>query len=1095
MNNFKNMLVMAVSCIMTPSLVWCASPSKEKMPDWQDPGIFEENRLPMRATFVTDQQKSVSLNGVWKFNFCKTMGERSKDFFAAGFDDSSWGTIPVPGLWEFSGYCDPLYVNIGFAWRGHFDNNPPFVPEEHNYVGQYRHTFTVDKNWKGDQICLCIGSATSNVRVWINGKEVGYSEDSKLEARFDITKFVHEGENEIALEIFRWCDGTYLEDQDFWRFAGISRGVYVYTRESERLEDVNVAADMDGELALKFLLTPGITGVDAEVLDPSGVSVASFSADAKKVKAKDGFKTVEIDGTVNSPSLWSAETPNLYTLKVKALSGKGVVESTSLNFGFRTVEIRDSQLIVNGQPVLIKGANRHEMNPYSGYIVSEADMINDIRIMKELNINAVRTCHYPNDPRWYQLCDKYGLYVVDEANIESHGMGYGEKSLAHRADYYAAHLIRNQRMIYRDINHPSVIIWSMGNEAGNGDNFRKVYSWIKAYDPTRPVQYERAEHEDNTDIFCPMYMYPSDCEKYLKNNPKKPLIQCEYSHAMGNSNGNFKEYWDLVRKYPAYQGGFIWDFVDQSLYKAVDPAKYGTDHIFIYGGDSNDYDASDGSFNNNGIIASDRSWHPQAYEIKYQHRSILTSLVESFNGADKDTELKLNVHNENFFIDLSRYRLVWTVEVGGVSALSGVKDNIAIAPGSEQIVTLDVTVRDILGSVLAVLGDDPSCASECTSTGGLDTDIYLKASWQLKYADGLLPAGYEVAYDQLPVYVAKTQPFRAGVAALPGEALPEMSSEGDKVTFSGMFDYDPSAMGGRKADWIAVFDRQQGALVSFVIDGKETLREPLKPSFGRAPVENDLGAGLDSKMKMWRYPEFKPVSFDVVKTDSSYMVTSVFEPFGDVCAVSMTYNVFADGSIAAAEKMTDKGGLKDAPAMFRFGMQFAMPGSFSTLDFYGNGPWDNYCDRNSSALVGRYVQRVEDQYHYGYVRTQSSGTKTYLRWLRVLDETGTGLEITSDTRFSGSALPFSQKEMDSALTDPRPRPNPTNTQNGNATHSLELLPLAHLGTRSLGTTYVNFDLKEMGVGGIDSWGAWPLEQYRVPAAEYEFNFVIRPLKK
>ena len=473
--NIVKTTMLAAGLLMASFQVRAAANAIEE--DWQNPEVFGINRLPMRASFTTDQQKTLSLNGEWKFNFCENPSSRTAGFQAVDFNDSGWDNIPVPGLWDFHGYCDPMYVNVGYPWRGHYRNNPPFVPEEHNYVGQYRRTFIVEEGWTGRQICLCIGSATSNVRVWVNGKEVGYSEDSKLEARFDITRYVKAGVNTIALEIFRWCDGTYLEDQDFWRFAGIARGVYVYTREQKRIEDINVRADMDGNVSILAKTTPGISRIRYAVCDPFGNIVAEITEPAVKSQEKDdeGNLVFRTDVKVNSPALWSAESPSLYTLRAEAEDRKGVVESTGIDFGFRSVEIRNSQLLVNGQPVLIKGADRHELSPYGGYVISEAEMVRDIEVMKQLNVNAVRTCHYPDDPRWYSLCDKYGIYVLDEANVESHGMGYGEESLAHRADYKAAHLSRNQRMVYRDINHPSFIIWSLGNEAGNGDNFRAAY--------------------------------------------------------------------------------------------------------------------------------------------------------------------------------------------------------------------------------------------------------------------------------------------------------------------------------------------------------------------------------------------------------------------------------------------------------------------------------------------------------------------------------------------------------------------------------------------------------------------------------------------
>lgn len=1051
MNMKKLLLILAAVCAAAPLL----AEKNNRMEPWQDPNVFEENRLPMTATFTTDQQKTLSLNGVWKFKWNETIEGRTKGFEAVDYDDEGWGTIPVPGMWELNGYNDPLYLNVGFAWRGHYTNNPPYPPTEHNYVGQYRRTFNIDKSWVGKQICLCIGSATSNVRVWVNGKMVGYSEDSKLEARFDLTKYVKVGENLIALEVFRWCDGSYLEDQDFWRLSGIARGVYVYTRETERIEDVNVTAGMDGNFTVTAKVTKGVRNVSVAIVDKDGNQVASREAAPVKGEAV-------LDGAVQAPALWSAEIPNLYTLKVTASGKKGVAESTSIDFGFRTVEIKDSQLLVNGKPVLIKGADRHEMNSDKGYVVSEADMINDIRIMKELNMNAVRTCHYPDDPRWYALCDKYGLYVVDEGNIESHGMGYGEASLAHRADYRAAHLIRDQRMLRRDFNHPSVIIWSLGNEAGDGENFTACYKWMKENDPSRPVQYERARGGANTDIHCPMYVSPAECEAIVLRKEGKPLIQCEYAHAMGNSMGNFKEYWDLIRKYPTYQGGFIWDFVDQALRWPSD--RGGTDHIFAFGGDFNDYDPSDGSFNCNGVIAADRTLHPHAYEVRYQHRNIHTSLAG---------QGRVNVFNEYFFKDLSQYRMLWNMTVDGEAVSSGVIENLNVAP--QKTVTVDLGFKTF-----------PK----------VDADIFLNVSYVLKTADGLLPAGTEVAYDQISLSEKSDAAFKAGSASVCGKSLAQSETEGAYV-FSGSFAFAGTAA-ERVADWTATFDKATGFLAGYTVNGAQMLSEPLTPEFARAPTENDMGAGKIREMyKAWRYPDYilKAGSLVVGKTvDGSMTLSAEYEPIaGGAAIVEMSYEIFPDGSIRATEKMKDAGKLAEAPALMRFGMKFAMSGRYSTVDFYGKGPWENYSDRNTAAFVGRYVQSVNDQYHYGYVRTQESGTKTGLRYFRVLDSNGTGLEVTADGKFSASALPFSMRDLDCLENGTPVRANKTNTQNGEARHSLNLKAKAHENDRTDGTTYVNFDLVQMGVGGVHSWGTLPLDKYLIPAAEREFTFVLRPV--
>ena len=1030
--------------------------------DWQDPQVFEKNRLPMAATFVTDQQQTQSLDGTWQFRLASDVSQRVTGFEAVGFDDSAWGTIPVPGMFELNGYGDPLYLNIGYAWRGHFTNNPPEIPTEKNYVGQYRKTFSVPAGWIGRQICLCIGSATSNVRVWVNGREVGYSEDSKLEARFDITKYVRAGENTIALEIMRWCDGTYLEDQDFWRFTGIARGVYVYTREQKRIEDIHVTADMNGNVSVMAEVTPGTFGVDYQIVDPvTGKEVAAGQMPVTRVQERSENGNVVLRGSVQvaSPRLWSAEDPNLYDLRVVLLdSRRKVLESAGVRFGFRSVEVRDGFFLVNGKPVLIKGTDRHELSPTGGYVVSEAEMIQDIRIMKQLNINAVRTSHYPNDPRWYALCDEYGLYVTDEGNIESHGMGYGAATLARRDDFKAAHLARDSRMVKRDFNHPCVVVWSLGNEAGYGPNFEESYDWIKAYDPSRPVQYERAELNGKSDIYCPMYLPIDRAERYVTSNPSKPLIQCEYSHAMGNSMGNHKEYWDLIRREPHYQGGYIWDFVDQAIRWPVDPQKYGTDHIFAFGGDFNDYDASDGSFNCNGIIAADRSLHPHSYEVRYQYQNIWTTL-ESTAGP-----VRLKVRNENFFIDLSKYRMEWKLEADGRPVRSGVVNDLEVPAGESRVLSLPL--------------EHPSASPEA--------DLYLTVRYILKEADGLLDAGEEVAYDQFCLGTAQNRSVlnaQAGTA----EAIPA-----GRVFTVRKTDNTVELIGGQA---VLTFDKQKGTLSRWVVKGEDLLAEPLLPCFGRAPIENDLGSMMDKRSAVWQYPAWKVRSFEVLDVQDrsgTVVVRTEFAPV-DGAAVSVEYTVCPDGTVRGRLDLKDAGGLSEMPPMFRFGMEMAMPGRYSTLDFFGLGPWENYADRQSSALMGRYVQSVNDQYHYGYARTQESGTHGGMKWMRLLDPAGNGLEITTEESFSGSALPFSRKLLDISTPDPRPRPNPTNTQAGNAQHSLELKALAYENDRSRGETFVHFEAAQMGVGGTNSWGAYPLPKYMLPAQERTFEFTLTPV--
>lgn len=1035
---------------------------KKAVEPWKDPNVSSVNRLPMTATFDTDGLK-LSLSGLWKFNFNADMHSRPADFFKDGYDDSSWSTIPVPGLWDLNGWCDPLYVNVPYPWDGHAPYTPPIVPDEHNYVGQYRHGFFLGDEWKGQDIVLHIGSATSNVKVWVNGKEVGYSEDSKLEARFDITKFVKPGENTIALEIFRWCDGTYVECQDFWRYAGIARDVYVFSRAKQRIENVRVDGNAEGRYSIMAETTAGVKKVRWQIVDADGSAAASGEA-AVDSKSENGFPCARIEGGLTDARLWTAETPNLYTLELIAVDRKGTeTQTASLKFGFRTVEIKGGQLLVNGQPVLIKGVNRHEMNAYKGYVVSPADMERDILIMKQLNFNAVRTCHYPDDPMWYDLCDKYGLYVVDEADVEGHGMGYGPEALAKNPDYNKTIVERVQRMALRDCNHPSIIIWSLGNETGGGQNFFDAYDWLKGWDSTRPVQYERNVYEKPdhkcTDIVCPMYWNYDQCENYVKGNPAKPLIQCEYAHAMGNSLGGFKEYWDLIRKYPHYQGGFIWDFVDQAVCWPVDADKYGTDHIFAFGGDFNDYDPTNESFNCNGVIASDRSLHPHAYEAAYQQRSIHTSAA-----PESALDGRVTVYNENFFIDLSRYALSWTVECDGTPVLDGhCPGTLDIAPQSAGTVILGYSAEDVIDA----------CGGSIEGS-----DVYLNVKYTLRKKDGILPAGSEVAYDQICIAAAKNAAYVPEVHSF------GMDEDGSMVSFFGIMPYEGSLV-ERGDMWKAVFDKSSGTLTGYFLNDKPLISQPLLPCLWRAATENDMGANyrktkFPEAQKIWRDAEYSAESFTFEDCGDFMKVVTVFSPIGDAAKITVTYRIYGDGSISVSESLKDAGKLAEAPLLGRFGMRLAMPGEYSNVEFFGKGPFENYSDRNSAALMGHYVQRVEDQYHYGYVRPQESGTKTLLKWFRVLNDNGTGIEISSDLPFSASALPFSTEQMDCAR--------------GGVRHSLKLKASAFENRRSSGQTYVNFDLVQMGLGCIDSWSYLPRPEYRVEAREMEFNYVLRPVE-
>lgn len=956
---------------------------------WQNPAVNEINRYPMRASFDAHEQR-VSLHGEWDFKF----------------NNEPWRKMPVPGMWELNGYGDPMYLNTGYAWRGHFDNDPGRVPVEHNYEGHYRRSVVVPAQWKGQDIFITIGSATSCISVEIDGKRVGYSEDSKLAATFDITKYVKPGK-EAVIEFYmhRWCDGSYMEDQDFWRFSGIARETYLYARPKARIEDIRVQAGADGKYSIS-------------VQKKGGVKSLKYYIEGKEVSAS---------GSMANPRLWTAETPELYHLTVEAIGANGkVLDKADLDFGFRTVEIKGKQLLVNGVPVLIKGVNRHELSPYNGYVVSVEEMIRDIQIMKRLNINAVRTCHYPNDPRWLDLCDRYGLYVVDEANNESHGMRYNENTLGANPIYALTHMQRVQRMFQRDLNHPSIIVWSLGNEAGDGQNFEDCYYWLKSQDSTRPVQYERAIDRDpvyvkfrkstvwqkdlkyQTDIFCPMYA-DYECSENYAVNGDKPFIQCEYAHAMGNSMGGFKEYLDLIRKYPGYQGGFIWDFADQAL--KWPSAKSTTGYIYAFGGDFNDYDPSDNSFNCNGIIAADRSLHPHAYEVLYQYQNIWTKAVDVQHGV-------VEVFNEKFFTSLEDYRMEWNVTLDGKAVLSGVFDGLNAGPQTSQQVKLGYDLPVSKG------------------------EMFLNVRYVLKASTELMEAGEQVAYDQF----AFGQPVLDSVA-------PDLN---------GM-------------PWSVDFDETTGALCSYKIGGRELLAGPLMPCFGRAVTENDLGAKLEKKQVCWLYPEFKLVKFDR-ESDKASAIYSV----GGFATVTMEYEISLDGVIKVKETMSDIA--PDTPNLFRFGVELAMPGDFDKIEFFGRGPWENYADRKSSAVVGLYRQKVSEQYNYGYVRPQESGTHVDLRWLGVVDDSGSGLCFSGvDNLLSASALPFARRDMDLSVTGGG-RKDP----NGDQRHSLELRPD--------GKTHINVDLVQMGLGCVNSWRALPRKEYCIPAQPRSFEFTISVMR-
>lgn len=1029
---------------MTRKVLICALASLgltafAQQPEWQDPNVNAINRAPMHTNYFAYESEQaalkgcrlasdnyMTLNGTWKFNWVENADQRPTDFYKTDFNDKGWDDMQVPGVWELNGYGDPIYVNVGYPWRSQYKNNPPYVPTVNNHVGSYRKVIEIPADWKGRQIMAHFGSVTSNMYLWVNGKFVGYSEDSKLEAEFDLTKYLRPGKNVIAFQVFRWCDGTYLEDQDFFRYSGVGRDCYLYTRTTNHIEDIRITPDLDaqykdGTLQIAVQMK-GKGTVDLKLLDKAGKEVTTA-----QVKGS-GKQTATMN--VSNPEKWTAETPNLYTLVANLQENGKIIESIPIKVGFRKIELKNGQILVNGQAVLFKGADRHEMDPDKGYVVSKERMIQDIKRMKELNINAVRTCHYPDNNLWYDLCDEYGIYVVAEANIESHGMGYGDETLAKNTLFAKAHLERNQRNVQRGYNHPSIIFWSLGNEAGFGPNFEACYKWIKAEDQSRAVQYEQARTNEYTDIYCPMYLPYDRCEEYCKGDIDKPLIQCEYAHAMGNSQGGFKEYWDLVRKYPKYQGGFIWDFVDQSARWFTKDGK----EFYGYGGDFNRYDASDNNFQDNGLISPDRVPNPHAYEVGYIYQNIWVKPVDLQKG-------EISIYNENFFRDLSDFYVEWQLLANGEVLQSGIINDLIVGPQQTVNQKLNYTLDNI-------------CPCK---------EVLLNVAFKLKNAETLLPAGHEVAYQQLTVREYKA----------PENLLTEKKIAHDYTSTPVVEDNDEYYLIVKGDNFHLDFARSNGYLSLYEVNGLSILNEgaQLTPNFWRAPTDNDMGAGLQKKYLAWKNPEIKLTSLEHTTENNLVVVTAKYDMPSVSAKLTLTYRIDKQGAIEVTQSMTtDKNA--QVSNMFRFGMRTELNKQLANIQYYGRGPIENYADRNNCTNIGKYVQTVDEQF-YSYIRPQETGTKTDIRWWNQTNKGGNGIQFVGKAPFSASALHYTMESLDDGLEkDQR--------------HS-ELVPQ---------TDYVNFciDKVQMGLGCVNSWGALPLEKYMVPYQDYDFTFVIKPIQ-
>ena len=1008
---------------------------------WQNVNINQQNREPRRANFFAfenlekaqsfDKKKSanyLSMEGMWKFNFVKDHNKRPANFFALKYDDSQWKDFPVPGLFELNGYGDATYKNIGYAWATQFDPNPPYISELNNYTGSYRRTFELPKDWKGKDVYFHVGSATSNLTLWVNGKYVGYSEDSKVAAEFNISKYLKPGKNLIAMQVMRWCDGSYFEDQDFWRLTGIAREVYLYARPKLHAADIRLNAALennyqDGVLNYKVSLKGGKTDVAITLCDKDGKQIAQATGAQGIIK-------------VPKVNAWTAETPYLYKAYITLKNKQGAAEVIPQKVGFRNVEIKNAQLLVNGQPVLVKGADRHEMDPDGGYVVSLERMIQDIKIMKQLNINAVRTSHYPCDPRWYDLCDEYGIYITAEANLESHGMGYEEKSLAKFPEYIVPHIERNEGNVKPLINHPSVIVWSLGNECGYGVNFEKAYDWVKACDKTRPAQYERGGYDSKTDIYCPMYIGYEESESYCKSNGTKPYIQCEYAHAMGNSEGGFKEYWDLIRKYPKYQGGYIWDFVDQGL---RDKSPITGKEIFTYGGDYGRYPASDYNFNCNGIIAPNRRLNPHAYEIQYVLQNVWIKDFDAENGS-------FNVYNENFFKNIDDLSLTATLFANGVKLTTvAIPDTKGIAPQATKLVKSEALKSAIEKAEAEHATEEITINFAFASDGSQP----LVDKGQVMARQQIVLNGYEFDKVDAPANTGSK------IEVEETNSYVKVSAERMSVTI------------GKKTGMIDYLD----------VDGEPMLkfRESMTPEFWRAPTDNDYGASLQKKMRVWKNPQMNLKSFDKSESKDSVVLTANFEMPEVKAELMLRYRINAAGEVTVTEKMTTDKEAKVAD-LFRYGMQLQMPASFSKLEYYGRGPEENYIDRHSSSFIGKYEANVKDEY-YPYVRPQESGNHTDIRYFSIFNPTtGKGITFEGYAPMECSAIPYLVEDLDAGIEK----------EHAWGQHSGDLV--------EKGLVQLHIQQRQFGLGCIDSWGSSPMEKYRMHYQDRCFSFVIKAKK-
>jgi len=1052
------LLQIAVSAILTTSF---QANAETRMP-WENNEVFAINKEAPHATLFPFQSVNESLtdikeqsdnflllNGLWKFNWQRSPINKPDNFEQANYDDNAWSMIPVPGNWETEGFGYPIYLDERFP----FTTTWPEAPKEYNPIGSYRKPFTLPASWKNKQVFLHVGAAKSSLDVWLNGEKVGFSQGSKTPAEFDLTPYIKADGNLLAFQIRRWTDASYLESQDMLRISGIERDVYLYATPKQHIFDFHAKPTLNsnftqGTLTLdidikNFTTKASKQSVEVQLLDPrNNMTVIAEKQKSITLKSKqtDGnnSQTITFNEPINDPALWSAETPNLYTLLINLKDNQGnIIESIRDDIGFRHLEVINSQLTINGKPITIRGVDRHETDPQHGHVVSKASMEKDIRLMKEFNINAVRSSHYPNNPYWYELTDKYGLYVIDEANIESHPLAIDEKTqLGNEMSWLPAHLDRTQRMFERDKNHPSIIIWSLGNEAGRGKIFEATYQWLKDNDDSRLVQYEPAGEDHYTDVFSPMYPSIERLVKYAKSKPKRPAIMIEYAHAMGNSVGNLKDYWQAIEKYDVLQGGFIWDWVDQSLeYTNENGVKF-----WAYGKDFHPTLPSDGNFLNNGLMNPNREPHPHAFEVKKVYQAI------RFHSKDSNNNQFL-VENRYDFIDINQYDLQWLIEADGEFFAKGHQSLPSVKPSHKRAINLTLP---------ALPKDD-------------NKEYFITLSAVLRTPQGLLTTGHELAFEQFKLPVTLVENHHKTTK----DKIDIVENNNQIIRFDNGF----TSM---------TFDKRSGWLSEYQHQGEQLMKSPLRVNFWRAPTDNDLGNSMQKWAATWQTASEKLQLVKISNTEvtDGYKVTTHYKSTQFVGQYRVEYHVNNNGQVHVNNQLTINKG-QDLPNLPRLGMQLAMPGSYQQLSWFGRGPHESYADRKTSAKISHYRKAVKDQIHH-YARPQENANKTDVRWIALKNENGLGLLAVGDQLLNASAWPYKQSDIDFIAG-----------KDGSASAS-GLVPVttkrgAEVPMRDLVT--VNIDHKQMGVGGDTSWGRLVHAQYTIPAQNYNYGFTLVPFNK